>query len=201
MLKRSYSYNLIEAGCDESGRGSLAGPVFAAAVILPEGYGNDRINDSKKLNSNERFLLRDAICMDALAWAVASVSPSEIDALNILNASILAMHRAILELKVLPQLLLVDGNRFHAFGTIPHKCIIKGDTQYLSIAAASILAKTFRDDAMLELHNEFPHYGWNHNKGYASKLHCEQIWATGFSKYHRKSFHLKGQLKIKFEDF
>ena len=201
MLKRSFSEGFLEAGCDESGRGCLAGPVFAAAVILPPGYGNDRIDDSKKLTSKERYRLRDIITADALAWAIASVSPAEIDEMNILNASILAMHNAILQLKVRPLLLLVDGNRFHAFETIPHLCIIKGDTQYQSIAAASILAKTYRDDAMLELHQEFPNYGWNHNKGYASRQHCEQIYATGLSKYHRKSFHLKGQLRIEFEDF
>ena len=201
MLKSSFSVGLLEAGCDESGRGCLAGPVFASAVIFPVGYENDGINDSKKLTSKDRYRLRDIIIADALAWGVASISPGEIDALNILNASILAMHNAILQLKVLPQLLLIDGNRFHAFGTIPHRCIIKGDSQYQSIAAASILAKTFRDDAMLELHREFPDYGWNQNKGYASKQHCEQIYASGLSKYHRKSFHLKGQLKIDFGEF
>jgi ribonuclease HII len=201
MLKRSFSEGLLEAGCDESGRGCLAGPVFAAAVIFPPGYENEQINDSKKLNKKQRAELREIIQVDALAWAVASVSNGEIDTLNILNASIRAMHNAILQLKVQPQLLLVDGNRFHPFETIPHQCIIKGDGIYLSIAAASILAKTYRDDAMLELHREFPQYGWNLNKGYASKQHCEQIYASGLSIYHRKSFHLKGQLKLDFGEF
>jgi ribonuclease HII len=181
---------LIEAGCDEAGRGCLAGPVFAAAVILPKDYKNPLLNDSKKLNEKQRQLLKPQIEQDALAWAVAEVSPAEIDQINILNASILAMQKAIEALQIVPESLLIDGNRFKAYKSIPHHCIIKGDGKYLSIAAASILAKTYRDECMEQLHLEFPFYGWNENKGYPTKQHREGIKKNGKNIHHRLSFTL-----------
>lgn len=196
MLKSSFSVDQIEAGCDEAGRGCLSGPVYAAAVILPENYRNELLNDSKKLSPRQRYALRPIIESQALAWAVASVSASEIDEINILKASFLAMHKAVKALSIKPQLLLIDGNRFTPFEGIPHQCIVKGDAKYMSIAAASILAKTYRDDFMIKIHQEFPCYNWLSNKGYPSKLHRERILSYGISPYHRKSFNLTGQLKL-----
>jgi ribonuclease HII len=181
---------LIEAGCDEAGRGCLAGPVFAAAVILPKDYSNPLLNDSKKLNEKQRQELKPQIERDALAWAVAEVSPAEIDKINILNASILAMHRALDQLKILPESLLIDGNRFKKYQTIPHHCIVKGDGKYLSIAAASVLAKTYRDECMCRLNTEFPFYGWEENKGYPTIKHREGIRKNGTTIHHRQSFTL-----------
>ena len=196
MLKSAFTMKSIEAGCDEAGRGSLAGPVFAAAVILPKNYQHERLNDSEKLSAKQRYQLREIIENEAISWSVSSVTEIKIDEINILNASFLAMHQAIATLTTLPELLLIDGNRFTAYQGIPHKCIIKGDATYLSIAAASILAKTYRDDFMLELHNEFPTYRWDKNKGYPSRFHRETINMQGACKYHRKSYNLTGQLKI-----
>jgi ribonuclease HII len=197
-LKSHFSPDLVEAGCDEAGRGCLAGPVFAAAVILAPDFRNDLLDDSKKLSARERCLLRPVIESQSLAWAVASVSAGEIDEINILQASFLAMHKAISKLSVIPQLLLIDGNRFRPYTGIPHQCIVKGDAEYLSVAAASVLAKTYRDDYMCEIHNEFPVYNWKSNKGYPSKIHREKILEHGISPYHRKTFNLKGQLKLPF---
>lgn len=196
MLKSHYSPELIEAGCDEAGRGCLAGPVFAAAVILPKKFRNEILNDSKVLTPRQRNELRVLIESQAIAWAVASVDAPEIDKINILNASILSMHKAIAELRKVPQLLLIDGNRFHPYPGIPHHCIVKGDAKYLSIAAASVLAKTYRDDFMRKLHEEFPMYDWLNNKGYPCKKHREGLYAHGISPYHRKSYNLFGQLKL-----
>lgn len=180
----------IEAGCDEAGRGCLAGPVFAAAVILPEGYCNELLNDSKKLSEHRRDELRTIVERDALAWAVGVVTAEEIDHINILNASFLAMHRAIDALSVRPEHLLIDGNRFKPYRDIPHTCIVKGDGKMMSIAAASILAKTHRDEFMARIHEEFPQYAWNINKGYPTKAHRAAISQYGPSPYHRKSFRL-----------
>jgi len=180
----------IEAGCDEAGRGCLAGPVFAAAVILPEGYCNELLNDSKKLSEHRRDELRTIVERDALAWAVGVVTAEEIDHINILNASFLAMHRAIDALTVRPEHLLIDGNRFKPYRNIPHTCIVKGDGKMMSIAAASILAKTHRDEFMARIHEEFPQYAWNINKGYPTKAHRAAISQYGPSPYHRKSFRL-----------
>jgi len=191
MLKSSLTDNLIEAGCDEAGRGCLAGPVFAAAVILPPGYTNPAINDSKKMSARQRENMRQIIEKDAVAWAVESVDHQTIDQINILNASILAMHQAIKKLTIQPQLILADGNRFHPYPGIPHRCIIKGDATYLSIAAASILAKTYRDDFMLNLDRVFPQYGWKTNKGYPTEAHRKAIDQWGITRFHRKSFHCK----------
>ena len=196
MLRSAFSDKLIEAGCDEAGRGSLAGPVFAAAVILPKDYRNEQLNDSKKLSAKQRYFLRKIIEKEAICWSVSSVTESMIDEINILNASFLAMHQAIAALYMLPELLLIDGNRFTTYQEIPHKCIIKGDATYLSIAAASILAKTYRDDFMMQLHKEFPIYCWDKNKGYPSRFHRETIHREGACKYHRKSYNLTGQLKF-----
>lgn len=190
MLRSSFSKTHIEAGCDEAGRGCLAGPVVAAAVVLPRKYRHSLLNDSKQLTRAERELLRSEIERDALAWAVAEVSPLEIDNINILNASFKAMHNAIVMLKVTPTLLLIDGNRFSPFPDIPHECIIKGDGKYLSIAAASVLAKTYRDDLMMKLALEFPGYGWETNMGYPTGAHREGIKKLGITPYHRKSFQL-----------
>lgn len=190
MLRSSFSKTHIEAGCDEAGRGCLAGPVVAAAVVLPRKYRHSLLNDSKQLTRAERELLRSEIERDALAWAVAEVSPLEIDNINILNASFKAMHNAIVMLKVTPTLLLIDGNRFSPFPDIPHECIIKGDGKYLSIAAASVLAKTYRDDLMTRLASEFPGYGWETNMGYPTGAHREGIKKLGITPYHRKSFQL-----------
>lgn len=192
---------LVEAGCDEAGRGCLAGSVYAAAVILPPDYENHDLNDSKQLTAKRRYALREQIQRDALAWAVGVVTPEEIDRINILNASILAMHRALDELKLRPEFVIVDGNRFKPYRDVPSRTVVKGDATYLSIAAASILAKTYRDDYMKELHGEFPHYGWDHNAGYPTKAHREGIRRYGLTPYHRKSFNLlgDGQLSL-FED-
>ena len=189
MLKR-YSLHKVVAGCDESGRGSLAGPVVAAAVILPKYFKNKTLNDSKILSEKKRSLLRRTIEKNANSWAVGVVSVKEIDKINILNASFLAMHRAINKLHIKPQLLLIDGNRFNSYEDIEHECIIKGDAKYLSIAAASILAKTYRDEIMKELNIEFSDYKWEKNKGYPTKEHRNAIKMVGISKYHRKSFQL-----------
>jgi len=198
MLKPFFSDNLIEAGCDEAGRGCLAGPVFAAAVILPKNYENVLLNDSKKLSEKQRLLLKDIIINDALAWAVSSLDQAYIDTHNILNASIDAMHKALSQLSAEPQLILVDGNRFKPYKNIPSQCIVKGDAIYMSIAAASVLAKTYRDAYMLNIHKEFPYYGWNKNKGYPSAQHIEAYMKYGLSLHHRKTYKLKNQLKIKF---
>jgi len=180
----------IEAGCDEAGRGCLAGPVFAAAVILPKDFQHDYLNDSKLLTETQRNELRQVIEAEALAWSVASVDPREIDKINILNASFLAMHRAVDALSMRPNFLLIDGNRFNPYDGIKHACIIKGDGKYLSIAAASILAKTARDSYMKKIHEEFPMYNWAKNKGYPTLEHREAIRKYGITKYHRKSFRL-----------
>lgn len=183
---------LIEAGCDEAGRGCLAGSVYAAAVILPEGYQNELLNDSKQLTAAKRRKLREQIEHDALAWAVGVVTAAEIDEINILNASILAMHRALDRLKLRPEYVIVDGNRFKLYKDVPHTTIVKGDGKYLSIAAASILAKTYRDDYMERLHEQYPHYGWDRNAGYPTKAHRDGIRLHGITPEHRKSFNLLG---------
>jgi ribonuclease HII len=198
MLKQYFTEDLVEAGCDEAGRGCLAGPVFAAAVILPKKFKNELLNDSKKLNPEQRSFLRPLIEKEALYWAVASIDNINIDKTDILYASIEAMHKALDKIKISPELILVDGNRFKKYKNIPHECIIKGDSKYMSIAAASILAKTYRDDFMLELHNQFPYYNWANNKGYGTSDHREAIAKHGVTDYHRKSFNLNEQLKIKF---
>jgi ribonuclease HII len=189
MLKH-YKSKLIIAGCDEAGRGCLSGPVVAAAVILPKKFKNKILNDSKVLSEKKRELLRSIIEKEAIAWAVGIVSPSEIDEINILNASFLAMHRAIEGLNTKAELLLIDGNRFNTYPEIPHECIIKGDGKYLSIAAASVLAKTYRDDIMKELDTKFPAYNWKQNKGYPTKQHRKAIVEFGANNHHRKSFQL-----------
>jgi len=199
MLKKFFDKELIEAGCDEAGRGCLAGPVFAAAVILPKNFKNKLLNDSKKLNDKQRKELRPIIQENAIAYAVAQVSAMEIDEINILNASFLAMHRALDQLHTIPQSLLIDGNRFKKYKEIPHNCIIEGDGKYMSIAAASILAKTYRDDHMDELHEDFPHYDWKNNRAYATLKHREAIIQYGITEHHRRSFTLKPkQLEITF---
>ncbi len=196
MLKSSYTEDLIEAGCDEAGRGCLAGPVFAAAVILPKNYQNELLDDSKKLNHNRREKLRTQILNDAIAWAVAEVDNEKIDEINILNASILAMQLAVGKLTTKPQFLLIDGNRFKQYEDIPHETIVKGDGKYLSIAAASILAKTYRDDFMEKIDLEYPEYDWKQNKGYPVKKHRQGIAEFGITPYHRLSFRLNEQIKI-----
>lgn len=199
MLQLHYDKTKIEAGCDEAGRGCLSGPVVAAAVILPKNFKNEILNDSKILSERKRELLRPIIEKEAIAWGVGIVSPKEIDEINILNASFLAMHRAIDELKKMPNLLLIDGNRFNKYKKTEHVCVIKGDGKYLPIAAASILAKTYRDDIMKAYHEEFPHYDWNKNKGYPTKAHRQAIREFGSTQYHRKSFRLlPEQLEIEF---
>ncbi|MDR0507740.1 MAG: ribonuclease HII [Dysgonamonadaceae bacterium] len=190
MLLPYLNKDLIEAGCDEAGRGCLAGDVFAAAVILPQNFYCEELNDSKQLTEKQRDALRPMIEQEALAWAVASVSPAEIDKINILNASILAMHRALDKLKIQPQHLLIDGNRFKKYRNIPHTAIVKGDGKYLAIAAASVLAKTHRDEYMLRLHEEFPQYDWKNNKGYPTEKHRAVIAEAGTTHYHRLSFKL-----------
>ena len=187
-LESSFSYKFIEAGCDEAGRGCLAGPVYAAAVIFDKGYTHPLFNDSKKMTEKQRYEARTIIEQEAKAWAVAYCTPEEIDALNILNASFEAMHRAITKLSVQPELLLIDGNRFKPYPEIPFKCIIKGDGKYLSIAAASILAKTYRDDYMRSIAAQFPVYDWASNKGYPTKKHRAAVLEHGSSVHHRKSF-------------
>lgn len=190
MLKPFYKGGVVEAGCDEAGRGCLAGPVYAASVILPTNFRNPVLNDSKKLSSKKREQLRILIESEALAWGVGVVSEKEIDQINILNASFLAMHRAIDNLKIHPAYLLIDGNRFKPYGEIPHSCIVKGDGIYASIAAASILAKTHRDEYMELLHREFPLYSWNSNMGYPTRAHRKALLEHGATPYHRRSFKL-----------
>lgn len=190
MLKAFFQKELIEAGCDEAGRGCYAGPVFAAAVILPKNFKHPLLNDSKQLSEKHRSLLRPIIEKEAISFAVASVSNEEIDRINILKASFKAMHLALDKLAKKPQLLLIDGNRFVAYKNISHHCFIKGDGKFASIAAASILAKTYRDEYMYQLHQEFPEYGWNKNKGYGTLTHRNAISAFGLCDYHRKSFNL-----------
>lgn len=194
MLLSYLNADLIEAGCDEAGRGCLSGSVFAAAVILPKDFKNELLNDSKQLNEHQRYALREIIEREALTWAVGIVTAQEIDQINILNASILAMHRAVDLLQSRPEHLLIDGNRFKAYPGIPHTTVVKGDGKYLSIAAASILAKTYRDDYMEALHKEFPVYDWNHNKGYPTKKHRAAIAEHGASPYHRMTFNLLGSV-------
>ena len=217
MLKSHYYEGLIEAGCDEAGRGCLAGSVYAAAVILPDGYDNALLNDSKQLTEKRRYALRDIIQRDALSWAVGVVTPEEIDRINILNASILAMHRALDQLKVRPQAVIVDGNRFKPYypptlppspftlhpSPLPHTTIVKGDAKYMAIAAASILAKTYRDDYMLRLAKEYPQYDWQQNKGYPTRRHRDAIRQYGTTPYHRMSYNLlggNGELSLQFEE-
>ncbi len=198
MLLKHYDKKLLtEAGCDEAGRGCLAGAVYAAAVILPVDFENELLDDSKKLSERNRNLLREIIEKEAISWAVASVSPEKIDEINILNASILAMHRAIAQLNPKPEFLLIDGNRFDKYKDILHATIVKGDGKYMSIAAASILAKTHRDAYMQKLHNEFPYYGWDHNKGYPTLQHKLAIQAYGSSAYHRSTFRSTIQTRLK----
>ena len=202
MLLSHYYQGKTEAGCDEAGRGCLAGSVYAAAVILPEDYRNDLLNDSKQLTEKRRYQLRDIIQRDAVAWAVGIVSPEEIDRINILNASILAMHRALDQLSVRPEAIIVDGNRFKPYREptpIPHTTIVKGDGKYLSIAAASILAKTYRDDYMNRLAEEYPQYDWRSNKGYPTRKHRNAIRQYGITPYHRKSFSLLGDGQLSFD--
>lgn len=199
MLELSLYPDLVEAGCDEAGRGCLAGAVFAAAVILPKGFISEKLNDSKKLTEKERYALRPLIEEQALAWAIGIVDQKEIDEINILNASFLAMQRAVANLKTRPQHLLIDGNRFRKYEDIPHTCVVKGDGKLLPIAAASVLAKTYRDDYMLNLHREYPLYDWDHNKGYPTKKHREAIDKHGVTPYHRLTFNLTDkQLKLDF---
>jgi len=197
-LLHHYSNLVPEAGCDEAGRGCLAGPVTAAAVILPDGFYHPLLDDSKKMNEKSRFILKEIIEEQALFWAVAFVDQKEIDEINILNASIKAMHLALGQLKKKPAHIIVDGNRFKPYKKIPFTTIVKGDGKYMSIAAASVLAKTHRDLFMIGLHNNFPGYGWNQNKGYPSPAHRKAIAEIGITPYHRKSFRLNEQLKIKF---
>lgn len=201
MLKNYYEQGRVEAGCDEAGRGCLAGSVYAAAVILPPDYHNERLNDSKKLTARQRYALRQDIERDAVAWAVGVVTPQEIDQINILNASILAMHRALDQLQVRPEAIIVDGNRFKPYRDLPHTTIVKGDGKYLSIAAASILAKTYRDDEMVRLAQEYPDYDWQHNMGYPTRKHREAIRQHGITPYHRRTFNLHGseELTIPFD--
>lgn len=199
MLKKYFDKKLIEAGCDEAGRGCLAGSVFAAAVILPKNFRNKLLDDSKKLTEKQRLELRPIIEKEAIAFAVAQVTAQEIDKINILNASILAMHRAIENLGVIPESLLIDGNRFKKYKNIPHQCIIKGDGKFMSIAAASVLAKTYRDDYVDELHLKFPQYDWINNKTYGTLKHRKAIEEFGITEHHRKSFRLlPDQLELKF---
>ncbi len=199
MLKSHYYEDLIEAGCDEAGRGCLAGSVYAAAVILPSDYQNELLNDSKKLTAKKRYALREEIERDAIAWAVGIVTPEEIDKINILNASFLAMHRALDQLQVRPEAVIVDGNRFNPYQDLPSTTIVKGDGKYLSIAAASILAKTYRDDYMLSLAEEYPQYDWQSNMGYPTKKHRQAILEHGITPYHRKSYNLLGDGQLSFD--
>ena len=205
MLSSHYYEGQVEAGCDEAGRGCLAGSVYAAAVILPEDYQNDLLNDSKQLTEKRRYELREIIQRDAVAWAVGIVTPEEIDKINILNASILAMHRALDQLQVRPEAIIIDGNRFKPYKDpadvkpLPHTTIVKGDGKYLSIAAASILAKTYRDDYMNDLAKEYPQYDWLSNKGYPTKKHRDAIRQYGITPYHRKSYNLLGDGQLSFD--
>ena len=200
MLKSHYYQGKVEAGCDEAGRGCLAGSVFAAAVILPDNYQNETLNDSKQLTEKRRYELRAQIEQDAIAWAIGIVTPEEIDKINILNASILAMHRALDQLKVRPEAVIVDGNRFKPYQELPFTTIVKGDGKYLSIAAASILAKTYRDDYMNVLAEKYPLYDWQKNKGYPTKAHRAAIREHGITPFHRKSYNLLGTEEL-FLDF
>ena len=201
MLKSFYKANQTEAGCDEAGRGCLAGPVVAAAVILPPKYRSRKINDSKQIPEHKREKLAEIIKRDALAWAVSVVSHTEIDEINILNASIIGMHRALDQLQLRPQFIIVDGNRFKPYQEIPHQCIVEGDARFLSIAAASLLAKTHRDAIMRDLHQQYPHYGWDTNKGYATEKHRDALEQFGACDLHRKSFTLfSSQLELFEED-
>ncbi|MBL7931756.1 MAG: ribonuclease HII [Bacteroidia bacterium] len=200
MLKRYFlNKESVEAGCDEAGRGCLAGPVYAAAVILPPNFKNKWIDDSKKLSDKDRYELRPEIEEKALSWAVGVVSQQEIDEINILNASFLAMHRALDQLKITPEILLIDGNRFNRYKEIEHRCIIGGDAKFMSIAAASILAKTYRDDYMKNISLQFPHYGWDSNMGYPTTAHRDAIRAFGVTEHHRLSYQLlPSQLELEF---
>ena len=199
-LRSHYKENTIEAGCDEVGRGCLAGPVFAAAVILPQNFSHSLLNDSKMLNEDQRKVLREEIKKLAISWAVEYIDNSTIDKLNILRASVLAMHKAIDNLDINPQFLIIDGNWFIKYKSVEHKCIVKGDSKYYSIAAASILAKTYRDDYMKKIHKEYDRYGWDINKGYATRQHREAINRFGLTPYHRKSFRiLNNQLNLKLQ--
>ena len=199
MLLPHYYEGKIEAGCDEAGRGCLAGPVYAGAVILPDDYHNDMLNDSKQLSEKKRYELREVIERDAIAWAVGVVTNEEIDKINILRASILAMHRAVDGLKVRPEALIIDGNRFYSYQNLPYTTIVKGDGKYLAIAAASILAKTYRDDYMKKLHEEYPMYHWDSNKGYPAKIHRAAIKEHGTTKYHRMTFNLLGSQQLELD--
>lgn len=201
LLQSHYYDGLIEAGCDEAGRGCLAGSVYAAAVILPQNYSHPYLNDSKQLTEKRRMILRKDIEKDAIAWAVGVVSPEEIDEINILKSSFLAMHRAIDQLKVRPEALIIDGNRFTPYQNLPYTPIVKGDSKYLSIAAASILAKTYRDEYMEELHSQYPQYEWSKNKGYPTVAHREAIKKYGTTPFHRMSFNLLGEEKQLSFDF
>lgn len=194
-LQTHFNRNLIEAGCDEAGRGCMAGPVVAASVILPKGFHHPLLDDSKKTSSKSRMILREYIEKNAVSWSVQFISPEKIDEINVLNASILGMQRAALQLTPKPEFLLIDGNRFHSF-EIPHKCFVGGDGKFQSIAAASILAKTHRDEFMEELHEEFPEYDWKKNKGYPTLNHRKMILEIGLSEHHRKTFHLKNSHQL-----
>lgn len=200
MLLPYMHEDLVEAGCDEAGRGCLAGAVYAAAVILPHDFRNELLNDSKQLTEKQRYALREVVEREALAWAVGVVTPEEIDRINILNASFLAMHRAVDQLKLRPEHLLIDGNRFRQYRDLPHTTVVKGDGKYMSIAAASVLAKTYRDDYMNRLAEEYPQYDWKNNKGYPTKKHREAIRMYGATPYHRMSYNLlgDGQLSLDF---
>lgn len=203
MLQQFLHHDKIEAGCDEAGRGCLAGPVYAAAVILPKDFSNELLNDSKKLTEGQRYALREIIEREAVAWAVGVVTATEIDEINILRASILAMQRAVEQLKIVPQYLLIDGNRFTPYKNIPYTTVVKGDAKFMSIAAASILAKTYRDDYMLGISKEFPQYDWHHNKGYPTPKHRAAIREYGTTPHHRMTFNLLGedpQLSLDFGD-
>ena len=199
MLLSYFKENVVEAGCDEAGRGCLAGPVFAAAVILPADFQNEILNDSKQLTEKQRYLLRPVIEGQALAWAVGIVSAQEIDKINILNASILAMHRALSQLTIPPQHIIVDGNRFKPYENVPYQCVVKGDGKYMSIAAASILAKTYRDDYMNSISTDYPMYQWNKNKGYPTKAHRSAIKEYGPCEHHRMSFTLLEDTQLEFQ--
>ena len=201
MLLPYMHENLVEAGCDEAGRGCLAGAVYAAAVILPHDFRNELLNDSKQLTEKQRYALREVVEREALAWAVGVVTPEEIDRINILNASFLAMHRAVDQLKLRPEHLLIDGNRFKKYQDVPHTTVVKGDGKYMAIAAASVLAKTYRDDYMNRLAEEYPQYYWDSNKGYPTKKHREAIRLYGTTPYHRMSYNLlgDGQLSLDFK--
>lgn len=199
MLLPYMHENLVEAGCDEAGRGCLAGAVYAAAVILPHDFRNELLNDSKQLTEKQRYALREVVEREALAWAVGVVTPEEIDRINILNASFLAMHRAVNQLKLRPEHLLIDGNRFKKYQDVPHTTVVKGDGKYMAIAAASVLAKTYRDDYMNRLAEEYPQYDWDSNKGYPTKKHREAIRLYGTTPYHRMSYNLLGDGQLSFD--